>query len=260
MLLRPFIKIRISRLLSAANKGWRQLNLIKSPQEIAYISQTAHLACGVWQELVDHLKKNINTAGLTEIALAEYLEELLMEAGSGKLPFAPIVASGPNSAKPHAEPSERKIQAGDLVVIDYGASWHGYSSDFTRTLVIGQPSDEQKKVYQAVADAQSAVLAKVKPGMSCFELDALARKIISQAGYGQYFIHGLGHGVGLLVHEAPSLAATSGDQLESNMVITIEPGIYIPDWGGVRQEDLVVVTEGGPKILTELPRELVVIE
>lgn len=259
MSFRPVLKSVIIRWLTAANKAWRRYNLIKTEEEIAYIAQTAHLACGVWQELIDYLRRT-HAAGLTEMALAEYLEELLKDAGSGPLPFPPIVASGPNAAKPHAEPSERKIQRGDLIVIDYGASWRGYASDFTRTLVIGQPSEEQKKVYQAVAEAQEAVLTKVRPGVSGYDLDALARGIISKAGYGQYFVHGLGHGVGLMVHEAPSLASTSGDVLESNMVLTVEPGIYIPNWGGVRQEDLVVVTEGGPRVLTELPRELVVIE
>lgn len=230
-----------------------QLRAIKEPQEIAAIERAAALA----DLAFDHLRGFIQ-AGQTEQEIALELEFFLRSHGSEGVSFPSIVASGPNGALPHAQPGPRRLQRGDLVVLDFGAVVDGYHSDMTRTVVVEEADEQAKKVYQIVLAAQQAGLEAVRPGRSGRDVDAEARQVIAAAGYGEYFGHGLGHGVGLAIHEdPPRLSARAESTLAVNMVVTVEPGIYLPGWGGVRIEDLVVVTATGCRILSHSPKELI---
>lgn len=197
--------------------------------------------------------------GMAERAVAWRLETFLREHGADSLAFPIIVASGPNGALPHATPSDRPLQVGDLVVLDFGCVIEGYHSDLTRTVVVGpEVPPRAREVYELVVQAQKAGIEALRPGVTGKEVDAAARSVIEQAGLGDYFGHGLGHGVGLEVHEpVPRLNKVCEVVLEPGMVTSVEPGIYLPGWGGVRVEDLVLVTAGGREILTGAPRELV---
>jgi Xaa-Pro aminopeptidase len=170
------------------------------------------------------------------------------------------VASGPNASVPHAVPSDRRIQAGEVVKIDIGALAHGYCSDMTRTVCLGPPTDARlSELHGIVLEAQQRCEEQLRPGMTGFEADALSRDVISQAGYGEAFVHGLGHGIGLEVHEPPWLSRTRGEEiLRPGMVFSVEPGIYLPGWGGVRIEDLVVLEEDGARVLCHSPKDLVI--
>jgi Xaa-Pro aminopeptidase len=170
--------------------------------------------------------------------------------------FEAIVASGPRASMPHATVSDRTLQSGDLVILDFGAVFRGYASDMTRTLVVGAPTVQQRAVYEIVLRAQEAAIAAAKAGLRCAELDRVARTIIEDACYGPQFGHSLGHGVGLGVHEQPRISSKSDQVLKPGMVITIEPGIYIPGWGGIRIEDLVVIQPDGCENLTTAPKRL----
>lgn len=192
--------------------------------------------------------------GLTEKELALEVERQLLLAGGDKLSFDTIVASGPNAADPHAEPTGRKLRARDIVKLDFGAQVAGYHADLTRTIFLGEPTRKQRKIYQIVLEAQRAAIDAVHPGMAAKDLDKVARDVIAEAGYGDRFGHGLGHGVGLEVHEGPGVSQTSEDTLAVGMTITIEPGIYLPRWGGVRIEDIVLITEDGCQVLTKAPK------
>jgi Xaa-Pro dipeptidase len=197
-------------------------------------------------------------AGTTERELASELTLQLLRAGSeSEFPFTPIVSGGPNSANPHATPGHRPLQAGDLLVIDWGASWEGYFSDLTRTFAIGEVDDEMKRIHAIVQQANAAGRAAVRPGVRAGEVDQAARQVIEAAGYGEYFIHRTGHGLGMESHEAPYIRAGNDQILEPGMTFTIEPGIYLPGRNGVRIEDNVVVTEQGVESLSDLPRELI---
>jgi Xaa-Pro dipeptidase len=198
--------------------------------------------------------------GQTERQIGAELVVQTLRAGSDPdLPFAPIVASGPNGALPHATLSDRAIQNGDLITLDWGASKDGYMADLTRTYALGEVSDELKKIYNLVLAANSAARAITRPGLAAAEVDAAARRAISAAGYGQYFMHRVGHGLGLEGHEDPSMHGRNELSLEAGMTFTIEPGIYVPGVGGARIEDDVVVTADGLESLSSLPRELQVI-
>jgi Xaa-Pro aminopeptidase len=157
---------------------------------------------------------------------------------------------------PHAAVTDRRIKKGELVTFDFGAEANGYVSDITRTLCVGRPSVRQREIHELVLTAQAAAIRNARPGVSCKSVDDTAREIIKRAGHGRHFGHGTGHGIGLMVHEGPVLSQLSKDRVEKGMVFTIEPGVYIPRWGGVRIEDMVLVTEKGVKVLTTLPREL----
>ena len=194
--------------------------------------------------------------GMSELAVAGVLEKALRDEGSEGFPFPSIVASGPRSALPHARSSTRLLEAGDFLLMDFGAEVGGYCSDVTRTVVVGRASEEQRAVYEVVRGANERASAGVRAGMSGRDADAIARQYIDRAGFGELFGHSLGHGIGLEVHEAPRLARTSEGALVEGAVVTIEPGIYRPGWGGVRIEDDVVLGTDGPHILTEFPREL----
>jgi Xaa-Pro aminopeptidase len=198
--------------------------------------------------------------GRTERELAWRLEQLQREAGGEAVSFPVVVASGPNAAKPHTKPGERKVEAGETVIIDAGCLIDGYASDCTRTFATGTLPDELRRAYEVCLDAQLAGLDAVRPGASGPGADAAARNRIEAAGFGDGFGHGLGHGVGLLVHEAPRLARESRDTLQEGNVVTVEPGIYLPGLGGIRIEDLVVVRDGEPEVLTSFTKDLISVD
>jgi len=194
--------------------------------------------------------------GMAERELALRLEFLMRERGASRSAFDIIVASGANGAMPHATVSDRRLRNGDLVTVDFGAEADGYFCDITRTICIGRPSRSQREVHGLVLRAQEQAIKAVRPGVPCAAVDGAARDIITAAGHGDHFGHATGHGIGLAVHEGPSLSALSKQVLAPGMVVTVEPGVYIPRWGGVRIEDMVLVTERGSRLLTSLPRDL----
>jgi Xaa-Pro aminopeptidase len=196
-------------------------------------------------------------AGMTELQVAGVLEKELRDAGSEGFPFPSIVASGERSALPHARSSRKTVNSGDFLLMDFGAEVSGYCSDVTRTVVVGKASDEHKAVYEVVRTANERAAKGVRAGMSGRDADAIARQYIERAGFGELFGHSLGHGIGLEVHEAPRLARTAEGSLPEGAVVTIEPGVYKPGWGGVRIEDDVVLAADGPQVLTQFPRELI---
>jgi Xaa-Pro aminopeptidase len=194
--------------------------------------------------------------GAFERELGFKLEMLIRKQGARRTAFDIIVASGTNGAMPHASTTGRRLRAGDLVTIDFGAEADGYYCDITRTVCVGRPTPRQRMVHDLVLRAQAQAINAVKPGVRCAELDRLARTTIAQAGHGKHFGHATGHGIGLMVHEGPSLSALSKGVVDEGMVFTVEPGVYIAGWGGVRIEDMVLVTADGHRVLTSLPREL----
>ena len=224
----------------------------KDDSEIARIREAADVAT----RALDRTLPNVS-AGMTELQVAGVLEKALRDEGSEGFPFASIVASGPRSALPHARSSGRAIERGDFLLMDFGAEVGGYCSDMTRTVVVGSASDEHRRVYDVVRVANERAARGVRAGMSGRDADAIARQYIERAGYGDLFGHSLGHGIGLEVHEAPRLAKTAEGALPEGAVVTIEPGVYRPGWGGVRIEDDVVLGADGPQILTQFPRELI---
>lgn len=195
--------------------------------------------------------------GLTERELAAEITIGLLQSGSdSQLPFAPLAASGPNSANPHAFPSERRLEEGDMLILDWGANFGGYFSDLTRTFAVGKPEDEMRHIAQIVLEANKAAREIAGPGISAQAVDRAARKVIEAAGYGEYFIHRTGHGLGLESHEAPYIREGNVMELAPGMTFTIEPGIYLPGRGGVRIEDNVLITHNGSESMSDLPREL----
>ncbi|MFC2004058.1 M24 family metallopeptidase [Chloroflexota bacterium] len=222
------------------------LRMIKEPEEIELITKAAEIADRALEYIEDRVR-----IGMAEREVAWEIEKFMRENGSQALPFEVIVASGPNSALPHAKPSQRQVSSGEPIVIDIGARFGGYSSDLSRTICLGTPDDTFKKVYDTVLGAQLAAIAIIKGGMSGDEADSLARTVIEQAGYGEAFGHGLGHGVGLVPHEQPRLGPNSTELLSSGMVFTIEPGIYLTGWGGVRIEDLLVMEGDKARVLSK---------
>ncbi|MEE8194077.1 MAG: Xaa-Pro peptidase family protein [Dehalococcoidales bacterium] len=219
------------------------LRAVKEPGEIELITEAAAISDAVIDAVTIQ-------AGMTEQEVAWELEKSLHDRGSQTLPFDIIVASGPNAALPHASPSQREIQDGEPVVIDIGARVQGYGSDLSRTICLGKADDTFKRVYDTVLGAQLAAIAGITAGIAAKQADALARAPIEQAGYGDGFGHGLGHGLGLESHEQPFLAPGSQDNLVDGMVFTIEPGIYLSGWGGVRIEDTVVMENGKIRLLS----------
>jgi Xaa-Pro dipeptidase len=197
--------------------------------------------------------------GLTERQVAAFWLEEMFKVGSEGASFDAIVAAGPDSAFPHHATSNRKLQAGDLVILDGGCRFGGYASDITRTICLGKPNDQQRRIYEVVQAANAAGRAAARVGVTGAQVDAAARKVITDAGYAQYFPHRTGHGLGLDVHEEPYIAGTNTRPLEAGNVFTIEPGVYIENVGGVRIEDDVVLTGDGAKTLTNAPRELAVL-
>ena len=230
-----------------------RLREIKDKQEIEAIARAARLADEVYEEVIA-----AGLAGRTEREIARQAVAAIRERGA-EPSFPPIVAGGPNGALPHAEPGDRQIVEGDLVVFDMGAELGGYCSDCTRTFAAGDPSADAREVYELVRRAQAAALEAIGPDEGGREVDAVARRLIEAAGHGEHFGHGLGHGVGIEVHEAPRLSSRSEDTLRPGEVVTVEPGVYVPGSYGVRIEDLVVIAEEGHRNLSGLPKELRVV-
>jgi Xaa-Pro aminopeptidase len=230
-----------------------QLRAVKEPGELERIAAAAELADEVYRWALER-----GLAGRAERDVAHACEARLRELGA-EPSFPPIVAAGANGALPHAEPGDREIGAGELVVFDMGALLDGYCSDCTRTYATGEISDHAREVYELVLRAQMAALEAIRAGVAGKEADAVPREMIAEAGHGDHFGHGTGHGVGLEVHEGPRLGTTSEDHLAENNVVTVEPGVYMPGRFGVRIEDLVVVTADGHRNLSGLPKELQVV-
>ena len=226
------------------------LRRVKDEGEVARMAAAA----GIADAALAAVKPTL-AGGVTEAGLALALDTEMRRLGASGCSFDTIVASGPNGAKPHARPSERRIEEGELVVIDFGAVVDGYCSDMTRTVSVGPPrSATLERMVEVVAESQRAGVASVRAGQSAAEVDRVCRDIIASAGWADAFLHSTGHGVGLDIHEAPTVSATSGDTLTAGHVVTVEPGVYLPEHGGVRIEDTVVVTSTGCRVLTAAPK------
>ncbi|WP_041230983.1 M24 family metallopeptidase [Deinococcus peraridilitoris] len=222
----------------------------KSPEEIELIRRAVRIADEAYEEVRPQI-----LAGRREIDVALDLEIAMRRRGAEGSAFEIIVASGERGAMPHGAASEKVIQDGELVTIDMGARLHGYHSDMTRTLAVGSVSGELRRLYRTVLEAEEACVQLVRPGVRAADLDAHAREILARHDLAQYFAHSLGHGIGLAVHERPGLSSSSEDVLESGMLVTIEPGVYLPGFGGVRIEDLVLVTDEGYEVLSGATKE-----
>lgn len=228
-----------------------KIRMIKDAQEIEKIKTAAHIADSAYSYILDKI-----CVGKTERQISLELEYFMKSKGAEGLSFDTIVASGVRSALPHGTATDKVIESGDFVTLDFGCKYLGYCSDMTRTVVVGKASDKQKEIYNTVLAAQKAALDTIRAGELANAVDDAARSIIIDAGYGKNFGHGLGHSLGLKVHESPSCSPKSADVLTENMLMTVEPGIYIEDFGGVRIEDLVLVTKGGHENLTTSKKEL----
>lgn len=230
------------------------LRAVKDAQELESLARTAEIASDSFLRILERIRP-----GVVERDLALELEFAMRRAGAENKAFDFIVASGERGALPHGRAGDRAIQAGELVTFDFGCVWNGYNSDETVTVAVGEPDSRQREVYGIVKDAHDRAIESVRPGISFRELDGMARGYIEAQGFGRYFGHGLGHGVGLEVHEKPVASPRSEGTVEEGMVFTVEPGIYIPGWGGVRIEDTVCVTADGCRLLTRVPKGLMVL-
>lgn len=228
-----------------------KIRLIKDSQEINIMKKACKIADDAFEHILSYIKP-----GIKEIDVANELEFFMRKQGATSSSFDMIVASGVRSSLPHGVASEKEIQAGELVTLDFGALYQGYCSDITRTVAVGEINDELREIYDIVLQAQIAGVEGIKPGMSAKEADKLTRDYIEQKGYGKYFGHSTGHGLGLEVHEMPALSYRSEEILKPGMVVTIEPGIYVPNVGGCRIEDDVLITETGAERLTKSTKEL----
>ena len=235
-----------------ATDGWvEDLRMVKDRGEI----EQTRIACYQARRAFEVVRAGL-TPDMTELEVAAELEYQARRFGGKCLSFPPIVAAGPQSALPHATPTEQEIGGFDFTLIDWGVNEGQYVSDLTRILVTGKISPKLRKIYGVVLKAQLAAIDAIRPGVTCEKVDLVARKIISKAGYGKHFGHGLGHGTGLEIHEAPRLSQGQSTELKPGMIVTVEPGIYFPGWGGVRIEDDVLVTRDGHEVLTSVPKQL----
>lgn len=228
------------------------LRMVKTLEEIAILKDAAKIADDAYEHILNYIKP-----GVKEIDVANELEFFMRKQGASSSSFDIIVASGHRSALPHGVASHKEIQAGELVTLDYGALYNGYISDITRTVAVGDVSEQLKEIYDVVLEAQIRGVEGIKPGMTGIEADALTRDYITEKGYGQYFGHSTGHGIGLEVHEGPGLSSRSDIVLEKNMVVTVEPGIYIAEVGGCRIEDDIYLTDSGNERLTFATKEFI---
>jgi Xaa-Pro aminopeptidase len=240
--------------LSKVDSIFYDIRMIKDEQEITYLEEAVSYCDGAFEHILSFIRP-----GMTESEVGFELEMFMRNAGAEAIKANHVIASGERSSLPHGQATNRVIQAGDFVKMDIGARVKGYYSDFTRTVVMGEPSSKQVEIYEVVKKAQEAALGAIGPGKVCSELDELVRSIIREAGYGENFTHSLGHSIGLAVHEKPVMRKSDHTILEPGMVITVEPGIYIPGFGGVRIEDFVVITKDGYKNLTKATKELQVL-
>jgi Xaa-Pro dipeptidase len=238
-----------------ASEALAQLRLRKDKAEVDAMRHAVKIAQDSLEAIIPLIK-----IGMTERELAGELVIQLFKHGSDpELPFSPIVSSGPNSANPHASPSDRKLQAGDMLVVDWGAAYGGYISDLTRTFAVGEVDAECQKIHKIVQEANAAGRAVGKPGAPCANVDIAARGVIEKSGYGKYFNHRTGHGIGMEAHEDPYMRGDNMQLLEPGMAYTVEPGIYLPNRNGVRVEDNMVITENGAESLSDMPREIRVV-
>lgn len=229
-----------------------KLRAVKTEEEIRLLAEAERIGDLAFSHILDFLRP-----GVTELQVAAELEYFMKNHGAEGTSFDTIVASGYHSAIPHAVPTEKKLESGDFVTMDFGCRYRGYCSDMTRTVIVGKASPRQKELYELVLRAQQTALAGLKPGMTGIEGDRLARDVIAEAGYGACFGHALGHSVGLEIHERPTLSVRDTTVLLPGMIETVEPGVYVPGFGGVRIEDMVVFTETGVRNLTSSPKELI---
>jgi len=239
---------------SRVDKHLRALRMHKTAFEADCVRQAQAIAESAFESILGEIKP-----GVCERKIALELDYAMLRAGAEALSFETIAVAGENGSKPHGVPGDRPLRCGDLLTLDFGAVVNGYHSDMTRTVAIGEPGGEQKKIYEIVLEAQLASLASLAPGVACSEIDKRARDIIEAAGYGDHFRHGTGHGVGLEIHEAPNLSGKSKDVLATGMVVTVEPGIYLPGKCGVRIEDMALITETGYENLTNAGKDLLVL-
>jgi len=228
-----------------------QMRMVKDKEEIIIIRKAAQIATESLKEVFEIIEP-----GMRELEIASELAYTMRKKGAQREAFETIVVSGERSSLPHGKPSEKKISEGELITIDMGANYQNYNSDITRTIIIGKEKRKQKEIFSIVLEAQKTAIEFLKPGINCKEVDGVARNIIEKNGYGKYFGHGLGHGVGLDIHELPRVSFNDDTILLPGMVVTIEPGIYLPEVGGVRIEDSVLITEEGYEILTWFPKIL----
>lgn len=231
-----------------------RIRVIKEPEEIASIREAVIIGAGLLDAAVRVLRP-----GIAETAVAAEIEYAARQAGASGMSFETIVASGPRSALPHGKASESTVPRNGFVVMDFGVILAGYCSDMTRTAYVGRVSKRERAIYEAVREAQQAGIDAVRGGVEAGRVDAAARKVLTRAGLGKHFTHSTGHGVGLEIHESPRIARGVKDVLEPGTIITIEPGVYIPGFGGVRIEDMVLVTESGCEVLTPASKELMVL-
>jgi Xaa-Pro dipeptidase len=230
-----------------------ELRMVKTSAELGQMRAAVHAVETGLQAAIEFIRP-----GVTELQVAEVWERAMRDAGSEALAFGTIVASGPHSANPHHTTGNRQLQAGDLVILDGGARVGGYLSDITRTVAVGELHEEQRRIYEVVRAANAAGVAASRAGVTGAQVDGAARKVIEEAGYGQYFVHRTGHGLGIEGHEPPYMHAASNEPLRAGTTFTVEPGVYVEGLGGVRIEDDVVLTETGAESLTTFSRELIV--
>lgn len=229
----------------------KNIRAVKDSQELSLLRAAIDLSTKSFLHVMEMLKE-----GVVEREIAFEMEFFLKKNGAEATGFDIIIASGKRSALPHGRASDKKIEEGDFVLIDFGVRFQGYHSDQTRTLICGTPTPEQKKIHRIVKEAHDMAIDAIRPGLPICEIDRAARDHIQHQGYGEYFGHGLGHGIGLAVHEDPVVNGENKGLLQEGMVFTVEPGVYIPQWGGVRIEDMVLVTSRGAEVLTYLPTEI----
>ncbi|ELX8750201.1 aminopeptidase P family protein [Listeria monocytogenes] len=233
---------------------FEEMRKVKTASELKAIRTACDIADAAFAHIIQFIKP-----GMAEIEVSNELEFFMRRAGATSSSFDTIVASGIRSALPHGVASDKKIEVGDFVTMDYGCYYDGYCSDMTRTIAVGEPAEKLKEIYKITLDAQLKVIDSLKPGMTGIEADAIARDYISSFGYGDAFGHSLGHGIGLEIHEGPNLSFKSPQKLEVGHVVTDEPGIYLPGIGGVRIEDDLLITETGNEILIHSPKELIIL-
>ncbi|MBF0201998.1 MAG: aminopeptidase P family protein [Desulfamplus sp.] len=233
-------------ILSSADTFLKHLRIIKDEHEVGAIRESLKIAEKAFLEL-----KGAIHEGMTEKEAAWFLEKAIRENGADSLSFDVIAASGPNAALPHAVPGERKFRKNEPLLFDFGARLNGYCSDTTRTLIMGVPENTFKAAYETLFNAQKLAIDAIKPGIPCSEIDKIARDYIEESRFKGAFTHSLGHGVGIAIHEAPRLSKFDETPLQAGMVVTVEPGIYIPEWGGIRLENMVWVTTEGAQVLNE---------
>jgi len=232
-----------------------KIRQIKDESEIHILRQIISMTDQAFLQIAKMIQP-----GMTEVEISLELEFSLRKMGATDRSFDYIVASGLRSSLPHGVATEKKLEKNESLTLDYGGKYKGYCSDLTRTVFLGQPDSKQREIYNIVLEAQQAGIEALKPGITGQEADAVARQVMTKAGYGEYFGHGLGHALGIEVHETPRLNTRETQILQPGMVITVEPGIYIPGWGGVRIEDVILVNDNGVEVLTQAPKQFIIID